>query len=377
MYINSSNPFQINLMDELVAINKENTLKKRLQGNISVSYMSKFNEDRKVERMKVFKQIQVYIKRVDYEKLEEYCKKNNNSNVNMKKNFNDKIEYKKIEKIPKGQLENSKDRLQFLNKLITSQTNGYDPVKNFMQAYRMKNKVIQERRSRERDLRLKFLRSKQIRKDRSNLVSNANKVNRVREQREIDRIKRDTRNRDKRDAILKKKKVSWNSNDEPNFVEEQEIIVKQSKSSRTQRKEDILYKDGYITDNTDFLSSGMYELPKYSRAIVFKFDINFNILNDKVVDLIDKEGDLLLHLNIRDNKQIILNSNINDNWGKEIRGVEREFLDKMELKILVKSDYYKVLLDNKVVTFFIQRKKSNINFFSINEDVRNFVFKVM
>ena len=155
MYINSTNPSQINLMDELNAINKENALKKRLEKNVlkQYTYMNNFNEARKVERLKVFQQIQVYIKRRDFEKLSDFSKKNVNPNKNMIKESNNKIPYKKVKKITSGQLENCKDRLSFLNKLITNQTNGYDPVKNFMQKYRMKNKVVQERRSRERQLR--------------------------------------------------------------------------------------------------------------------------------------------------------------------------------------------------------------------------------
>ena len=367
MYINSNNPSQINLMDELVAINKENALKKRLQENISLTYMNNFNETRKVERMKVFQQIQVYIKRGDFDKLSEFCKKNANPDENMNKEFQEEIKYKKTKSIPTSQLENSKDRLVFLNKLITTQTNGYDPVKNFMQKYRMKNTVVQQRRSRERELRLKFLKTKEVKQKQNKLMNTVDRINRAKQRQDkIDEARLRIKNRDDEN---KKKKTDFHT-------AETHEIVKEEKNSQVKRIEDIGFKDGDITENVDFLCAGMYELPKYDRAIVFKFMLNLNNLNDKVIDLIDNDGDLLLHINVRKNSMLVLNSNIDNIWGKEIC-LERVLEGKIEFKILVKSDYYKLLLNDQVITFFIQRKKSKINFFNINDDAKNFVFKIM
>lgn len=382
MYITNSNPSQINLMEELNAINKENALKKRLQDNISLTHMNNFNETRKVERLKVFQQIQVYIKRRDFSKLSEFTKQNLLKDDNMHKEFTDKIEYNKPKRKSTGQLENSKDRLVFLNKLITSQTNGYDPVKNFMQKYRMKNQVIQERRTRERTLRLKFLKSKEIKNSKNRLIATTNRLKARQQQQETDAQSKKDRlieRRNRRNKMMnseKKKQPVKNSVVLREQVETEETIIKQIKNSQLQRIEDISFKDGDITENTDFLPAGVYELPKYDRALIFKYQVNFNNFSDKVIDLIDNEGDLLLHINMRDNKSIILNSNINNIWGKEIR-IEHTLEGKMDIKILAKSDFFKILLNNKVISFFIERKKSVISFVNINEDVRDFVFKIM
>jgi len=345
MYIN-----EINLMDELIAINQENTLKKRLEENISLSYMSNFNESRKIERIKFFQEIQVLIKREDFGKLSEFCKENVCIDE-VHKNFDNILEYKKpLNKINRGQLENSKDRLLFLNQLITNKTDEYDPIKNFIQKYRMKNKLVQDRLSRQRQQRLNFLKSKDARKAKSILALRANKI--------IE------------NNILKKKL------DDNKMIIKEEIIVKKVKSSQVERMENISLKDGNINENTEFISSGMYELAEYNKAIIFKFTLNFNKSNDKVIDLIDDLGDLLLHINIRENNRIILNSNISDKWGNEIQ-IDGELVGKIELKILVKSDYYKLLMDDKIIRFFTRRKNTNIRYFSINEDIKNFIFKVM
>ena len=208
--------------------------------------------------------------------------------------------------------------------------------------YRMKNKVVQQRRSRERELRLKYLKTKELKRDRSKLINSATRLN-----------KEKLRQLEKNKLEKKKELVK-------NIVEKQEI-VKKEKSSKIKRIDDIAFKDGDITENKDYLSAGMYELAKYDKAIIFKFMLNFENRLDKAIDLIDDEGDLLLHINLRENKTIILNSNINNGWGSEIK-VEKVLEGQMEFKILVKSDYYKLLLNNKVLSFFIQRKSSKISY---------------
>lgn len=351
----------INLLDELNAINKENALKKKLQNNIKLTYMSESDSNKKIESLKIFQQIQIYIKRMDLDKLKEYMEKNVKSTTI--KNSEDKIEYKNSKKIETGQLENSKDRLLFLNKLITSQSNGYDPVKNYMQQYRMKNKVIQERKARERNLRLQFLKTKELKREKSKLISTANRLNRAKEIRQQEKIRRNMKEEEKKKEPVENTVIKF---------EKKKI----EKTGKEKRKDNITYKDGDITDNCDILLGGMYELPEYSKAMVFKFNVNFNNDLNKVVDLIDIEGDLLLHMDIRDNKLIVLNSHIDNKWGKEIR-VERVMEGEHEIKILVKNDFYKILDNNQVISFFVQRKNENIKFLNINVDVKKFVYKIM
>lgn len=363
MYINPYQINEINLMDELVAMNEENALKKRLQKNISLTYMNNFNENRKNQRIKVFQQIQVYIKRSDFQKLKEFYNKNSlpDNNLLFKNSPTTKIKYNKPPNIPRAQLENSKDRLVFLQKLITSQTNGYDPIKNFMQTYRIKNKVVNQRRLRERELKLNFLKHKERKREKINLIKNVN----------TERIR--FANKKWRNDIRNPKNKKKNTQLEWNIGSLRNIVPKNLKFERLKT---IQEKNTDITENVDFMGCGMYRLPKYDRAIIFKFIINFDNTNDKVIDLIDIEGDLLLHMNIRNNKNIIFNSNIDNMWGKEIR-VDKLLTEKAEIKILVKNNYFKVLVNNEILSFFTQRKESKINFLSININIEEFIFKIM
>lgn len=322
---------EINLMDELNAINKENKLKKKLQENIS--YMSRHYEVQKNKRLKIFKQIKDYLKYEDLDQLTIFLKKNMIVDKNMIKNSDKKIEYTGNKdflgnikrKIPIEDLENSKDRLTFLNQLVIMQVNGYDPIQNFIQEYRMKSLIVQERRERERHKKFKFLLMKEGGVQRNLITTIPIKKNPVR-----------------------------------NIVKLQEIAN----------------KTGDITKNVDFLYAGLYKLPIYSKAIVFKFSLNFFQNLNKVIDLLDNDGDLLLHINFRENGKIIMNSNIENMWGKEVI-IDKKIEKSTIVKILSKNDYYKILCDEKIVTFYIQRKVSKINYISINDNIRDFVFKVI
>ena len=71
-----------------------------------------------------------------------------------------------------------------------------------------------------------------------------------------------------------------------------------------------------------------------------------------------------------------LNSNIEDEWGKEQK-ITKTIHGDCEIKILSKSNYYKVLWNNKILSFFVHRKNTNIKYLVLNESVKDFVFKVM
>lgn len=358
---------EINLFDELDAINKENKLKKKLQENIHLSYMSKQYELQKTQRLKVFQQIQYYLKRRDLDKLKDFVDKNMVNNKNIIKNSIEKLEYtsnrdflgNKKRKKEVDDLENSKDRLTFLNRLVTTQANGYDPIKNFMQKYRMQSKIVKERRMKEMEKRLKFLKIKEDKRSQNNLLARTRDIKATK--RKVLLANKSNKNYS---GPLKKK----------DFI--QPIVKFPDKLNRELKLEEISYKEGDITENTDFLYAGMYKLPQYNKAIIFKFLLNFEKNKNKVIDLLDNDGDLLLHINFRENGKVILNSNIENMWGKEVI-ITKEIERNSIIKILSKNDYYKILCDEKILTFFIQRKVSKMSFLSINDNIRDFVFKIM
>ena len=136
-----------------------------------------------------------------------------------------------------------------------------------------------------------------------------------------------------------------------------------------------------IEFNTE-INPGMYTLPEFNKAIIFKFLTNFGpsgelLKRNKVIDLIDDDGDLLLHLNFRDQGKIIMNSHIDNSWGKEETINKEIHGDNVSLKILSKNDYFKILYDDKIIGFFVHRKNSKIKYINLNEGVRNFAHKVM
>ena len=120
---------QINLFEQLKIINQENNLKKKLQKDIRLTYMSNLEETTKVERLKILKQIQIYIRREEFNHIAIYLETIKFNIKNLEKFSNKKIKYSG-ERLPKnkGQLENSKDRLTFLNKLVTSQVKLMDII---------------------------------------------------------------------------------------------------------------------------------------------------------------------------------------------------------------------------------------------------------
>jgi hypothetical protein len=369
---------QINLFAELENINRENKLKKKLENDIKLTHMSLFDENRKVQRLKVFNQIQLYIRRNELNELQDYLKKEGHIHENtFERNFDGKKKHKGSNiSNSEGLLENTKDRLHFLNKIVTSQAHGYNPVKNFMQKFRAQSKIIQERRNHERDIRIKFLKNKDNKKQKSQLAETADRLNKARVAREKARIQRLEREKKK----VQKKKVESKKNQGPVGTSEVVInqIIENTKTHQELRIENINFKDGKINSNRDVLSNGFYELPEYNKAMIFKFTMNFeNAVKDKVVDLVDNVGDLLLHINIRkDHDLIVLNSQIKDKWGKEIK-IKRKIYKEQIVKILIKGDYYKVLINEEIISFFIQRKKSKVNYININDDIKDFLFKVM
>ena len=361
---------QINLMDELNAITKENTLKKKLQKDIRLSYMSSFNENRKIERLKVFQQIQVYIKRQEIIELRNYIKKYSLKDDTLFKNKDLKIKYKKTKLPPRGQLENSKDRMGFLNHLITSQSNGYNPVKNFLQKFRMQSKVIQERRQRERQQRLKYLKNKELKREKSKLLDTADRLTKAKLIREKAKRERELRNKNRK---IEKKKTSHEIN-----IEQVLEPINKNSTSQESRLENIALKDGLLNTNRDFLEAGFYEMPEYDKALIFKFKLGFKtMIKEKVIDLVDHSGDLLLHINIRNNNLIILNTQINNTWGKELKIKNTITNDENEFKILVKEEYFKILMNEKIISFFVKRKKADVKYLNINDNIKKFVFKTM
>lgn len=364
---------QINLFQELNNINHENNLKKKLQKDIRLTYMSQFDENKKKERLKILQQVQIYIRREEYNHLAIYLETIKFDIKNIKKESDEKIEYT-LSGLPKekGNLENSKDRMTFLQKLVTSHSNGYNPVKNFMEKFRMQSKLIASKRAKDREQRLKFLRNREITRERSQLIKTAERLNKAKLQREksrIEKLKRD-QSKKKKPFITKTQKQDFNA-------ETMLEILTNNKTATEERLTLISATDGKITKNMDFIKSGLYDMPNYDKAIIFKFKLNFNnIIRDKLIELVDYDGDLLLHLNIRNNNLIVINSQIGDKWGKEI-SIKRTMEGEHEIKILSKNDYYKILDNNKVVTFFIQRKNSKAKYLIINDNIKDFVYKTM
>ena len=364
---------KINLFEELKNINQENNLKKKLQRDIRITYMSKFDESKKHERMKILQQVKIYIRREEFNHLSIYLETIKFNRQNIKKNNQDKIKYIN-DKLPKnkGQLENSKDRMTFLQKVVTTQSNGYNPVKNFMQKFRMQSRLINDKRKKEREQRLKFLKNRERTRERSQLIKTADRLNKAKIQREksrLDKLKRDQ---------IKKKKPHVQKNPLQEFNKETMLeILTNNKTATEERLNMITLTDGKITKNQDFIKAGSYDLPNYDKAIIFKFNMNFNnIIKDKVIELVDNDGDLLLHINIRNNNLIVINSQINDKWGKEI-SIKRVMKQEHTIKILSKNDYFKILDNDKVITFFIQRKNSKARYLMLNDNIKDFIFKTM
>ena len=357
---------EINLFEELEGFISENTLKNKLQKDIS--YMSNKIEMEKSMRLKIFKDIQILLKNNKLNELfDYYVKKINENNKNLIKNFDGKIHYEKKPNINNELLENSKDRLTFLNDIVTSQASGYNPIKNYMENFRVKSKIISEKRRKEREQKLRFLKARQLRLEKNNLQPTAERLNRARIEREKakqERIKR-----------KQEKKKNFNPEKTTEIISIDNFDIK--KSDQDERIDNIILKTGDINGDKKLVEAGFYELPEYEKALIFKFDINFNNeIRNKVFDLIDKDGDLLMHLNIREDKLIIINSQIDNKWGKEVR-LKQEFKEIKTFKILIRNDYYKVMENDNVITFFIQRKKSKSKFFSLNDNINNFVFKTM
>ena len=50
---------------------------------------------------------------------------------------------------------------------------------------------------------------------------------------------------------------------------------------------------------------------------------------------------------------------------------------KHYIKILLKNDYYKILDNDSLISFFLQRKPGQISYFNINDQVKDFVFKTI
>ena len=101
-----------------------------------------------------------------------------------------------------------------------------------------------------------------------------------------------------------------------------------------------------------------------------------NVVKDKVIEVLDEKANILLHCNVRNNNTIIVNSHINDRWDKEIR-INKEFKGKHIIKILAKNDYFKILDNNKLVTFLLQKNISKSSYININDNVKEFIYKVM
>lgn len=335
--------------------------------------MIQIDQNKKIERINFFKIIQNLILEKKYYDLKQFLIKNRKSNDNFFSEFNDKVEYKQSEiKIKSSQLENSKDRLSFLNKLVTSQTSGNNLIKNFMEQFRKDCKIVENRRSKEREQRLMFLKSN---RQNNSLLETAHKLNRE-QKRKIQEQKRFER---KNIAQLKKQQLQKKIL--PEIVKKPiEILatITKKKSSQEERLDNISFKDGNINSNCELLEAGFYELIDYNKAIIFKFTINFDtFIKDKVIDLIDQDGDLLLHINIRNNeKTIVFNTNINNIWGKENK-IKREMQGSHTLKILTKNDFFKILDNDQIISFFSQRKYSKIKYLNINDNVKDFIFKVM
>ena len=338
--------------------------------------MSHINESQKKERLKVIDQVRIYIKRYEYKPLQTYL---NNINFDNKliKNFNEKKTYiGDIHKSPRGQLENSKDRMTFLNKLITSQTNGYNPIKKFMDRFNNQYQKLREQRSKERTNRLKYLRKRQLERHNNTegktpIEINTERVNKAR----IHREKLKKRKLEK--ALIKKKK---NNVINPNYGKQpgtEFVKISKEKTTREERVERMLIKDGDINKNIEFLLSGFYKLPTYEKAMVFKFTMDFeNVVKDKVIEILDDKGNLLIHCNIRSNNTFVINNHIDDKWGNEIR-ITREMKGKHIIKILVKNEYFKISEDNKLISFLLHKNNTKSSFININDNVRNFIYKVM
>lgn len=312
------------------------------------------SSEQKKKCLETFNKIKLYLERRELNELENYMQNLNENKII--KEFNKKIIYNQKINYPKGQLENSKDRLTFLNNIITNHNNKeYNPIKNFMQNFKMKGKLIQEKRNREREKKLNFLRYRELKKEKNQL----NQTVRI---------------------IREKNRQDTQKNKNQSYLDKSTIILENinQKTPQEERIEYINFKDGEIEENMDIIKSGLYKLPKYNKAIIFKFNVDFNNpIKNKVFDLIDSVGDLLLHINIRKNEtSIVLNSQIDNIWGKEIR-IKRVLENIHTFKILVKNDFYKILDNDDIVTFFIRRKNTNVCYISFNDVVKEFMYKVM
>ena len=357
---------EIDLYKELEFIQRENNLKKKLEKDIDISTMNEFDAKRKKERIEtVFPQIRNLLRVGDLRGLQDYIDKNSANDKLLIKDFDGKINYREKILVKRGQLENSKDRMEYLSQLITKQRAGYDPIKNFMESYRIKSKIIEERKKHERELRLQVLKNREVKK----LAAKKMREEKLR--------KKLLAAHPNKNANVEKKKLG-ESLGKLSAITINNTHVVNEKSERENLIEK--YKPQPIEFNTD-INPGMYTLPEFNRAIVFKFLTNFGpsselLKRNKVIDLIDDDGDLLLHLNFRDGK-IIMNSHIDNCWGKEETIVKEIHGDNVSLKILSKNDYFKILYDEKIIGFFVHRKNSKIKYINLNEEIRNFAHKVM
>ena len=354
---------EIDLFKELEFIQRENKLKKTLEKDIEMTSMNTFDTKRKHERVTiVFPEVKKLLQLGDLRGVQEYLESKSNNDKTLIKNFEGKIPYQNKPLSFRGQLENSKDRMDYLSRLITKQKPGYDPIKNFMETYRVKSKIMEERKKHERELRLQVLRNREVKKM---------AAKKLREQKLRKKLLNAHPNTN---APVEKKKL------DENFGKLTEITINNTKVvNQKNQRENILEKSDLLPIPLNVeVQPGIYTLPDFNRAIIFKFITDFKSgTRNKVIDLISEDGDLLLHLNFRDENKIILNTHIDNCWGKEEVIIKPIDGDNVSLKILSKNDYFKILYNDKIIGFFVQRKKQKIKYINFNEVVRNFAHNVM